>query len=78
MIVESIVTTLGADGIVIGEPAGARESWERLYVASRGLVALRVSVEGTQMHSSLSDVLPSVNASAGASERRSGASMRRR
>jgi acetylornithine deacetylase len=59
-----IAGTIDADAIVIGEPAGTLEGWERLYLGSRGLVALRVSVEGTQMHSSLSDVVPSVNASA--------------
>ena len=59
-----IAGSMEADAIVIGEPAGTRQEWERLYVASRGLVALRVTVEGTQMHSSLSDVVPSVNASA--------------
>ena len=59
-----IAGTIASDAIVIGEPAGTRQDWERLYVASRGLVALRVSVEGTQMHSSLSDVVESVNASA--------------
>lgn len=54
----------GVDAIVIGEPAGIRHEWERLHVGSRGLSAIKVSATGTQMHSSLSDVLPSVNASA--------------
>jgi acetylornithine deacetylase len=51
------------DAIVIGEPAGIRTSWEQLDVVSRGFTALRVMVGGTQMHSSLTDVMPSRNAS---------------
>jgi acetylornithine deacetylase len=51
------------DAIIIGEPAGIRTSWERLDVVSRGFTALRVMVGGTQMHSSLTDDLPSRNAS---------------
>ena len=51
------------DAIIIGEPAGIRTSWEQLDVVSRGFTALRVMVGGTQMHSSLTDVMPSRNAS---------------
>jgi acetylornithine deacetylase/succinyl-diaminopimelate desuccinylase-like protein len=54
---------LQADAILIGEPAGMTSEWERLYVVSRGLTAVKVRVYGTQMHSSISDILPSVNAS---------------
>jgi acetylornithine deacetylase/succinyl-diaminopimelate desuccinylase-like protein len=52
-----------ADAILIGEPAGMTREWEWLYVVSRGLTAVKVRVYGTQMHSSISDILPSVNAS---------------
>jgi acetylornithine deacetylase len=51
------------DAIIIGEPAGIRTNWEQLDVVSRGFTALRVTVGGTQMHSSLTDVMPSRNAS---------------
>jgi acetylornithine deacetylase len=51
------------DAIIIGEPAGIRTSWEYLDVVSRGYTALKVIVGGTQMHSSLTDVMPSRNAS---------------
>jgi acetylornithine deacetylase/succinyl-diaminopimelate desuccinylase-like protein len=51
------------DAIIIGEPAGIRTSWEQLDVVSRGFTALRVMVGGTQMHSSLTDVMPNRNAS---------------
>jgi acetylornithine deacetylase/succinyl-diaminopimelate desuccinylase-like protein len=51
------------DAVVIGEPAGIRSSWERLDIISRGFTALRVMVGGTQMHSSLTDEMPSRNAS---------------
>jgi acetylornithine deacetylase/succinyl-diaminopimelate desuccinylase-like protein len=51
------------DAIIIGEPAGIRTSWERLDIVSRGFTALRVIVGGTQMHSSLTDEMPSRNAS---------------
>jgi acetylornithine deacetylase/succinyl-diaminopimelate desuccinylase-like protein len=51
------------DAVIIGEPAGIRTSWETLDVVSRGFTALKVMVGGTQMHSSLTDVMPSRNAS---------------
>jgi acetylornithine deacetylase/succinyl-diaminopimelate desuccinylase-like protein len=52
-----------ADAIVIGEPAGIARDWEALHLLSRGMANLTVEVRGTQMHSSLADVLPSRNAS---------------
>ena len=51
------------DAIIIGEPSGIRTSWEQLDVVSRGFTAFRVMVGGTQMHSSLTDVMPNRNAS---------------
>jgi acetylornithine deacetylase/succinyl-diaminopimelate desuccinylase-like protein len=51
------------DAIIIGEPSGIRTSWEQLDVVSRGFTALKVMVGGTQMHSSLTDVMPNRNAS---------------
>ena len=52
-----------ADAIVIGEPAGVTRDWESLHLVSRGMANLTVEVRGTQMHSSLADILPSRNAS---------------
>ena len=52
-----------ADVIVIGEPAGVTRDWEALHLMSRGMANLTVEVRGTQMHSSLADILPSRNAS---------------
>ncbi|MDQ6948503.1 MAG: M20 family metallopeptidase [Actinomycetota bacterium] len=54
---------LGADAAIVGEPTGMESPWAYIAVASRGIASFRVSVEGTQMHSSLSDQVPSVNAS---------------
>ncbi len=53
-----------ADAVLVGEPTGIRSGWEYLGVASRGISCFRVRARGTQMHSSLSDRLPVVNASA--------------
>jgi acetylornithine deacetylase/succinyl-diaminopimelate desuccinylase-like protein len=52
-----------ADAVLVGEPTGITSGWEYLAVASRGISCFRVVCRGTQMHSSLSDRLPSVNAS---------------
>jgi acetylornithine deacetylase/succinyl-diaminopimelate desuccinylase-like protein len=51
------------DAALVGEPTGITTGWEYLAVASRGLSCFRLVASGTQMHSSLSDRLPSSNAS---------------
>ena len=52
-----------ADAGVVCEATGMESPWAYVAVASRGIACFRISVEGTQMHSSLSDQVPSVNAS---------------
>jgi acetylornithine deacetylase/succinyl-diaminopimelate desuccinylase-like protein len=52
-----------ADAALVGEPTGLTAPWQFIAVASRGISCFRLRVRGTQMHSSLSDRLPSVNAS---------------
>jgi acetylornithine deacetylase len=54
---------LEADACVIGEPCGIRSEWEAIRLVSRGSAIFTIRVNGTQMHSSLSDQLDSVNAS---------------
>jgi acetylornithine deacetylase/succinyl-diaminopimelate desuccinylase-like protein len=54
---------VAADAVLVGEATGMQTPWAYLAVASRGISCFRVSVKGTQMHSSLSDQVPSVNAS---------------
>jgi len=54
---------MAADAVLVGEPTGMKASWAYVGIANRGIAAFRVSVRGTQMHSSLSDQVPSVNAS---------------
>jgi acetylornithine deacetylase len=53
---------LQADVCVIGEPAGVIEEWESIHLVSRGCALFKIVVLGTQMHSSISDQLPAVNA----------------
>jgi acetylornithine deacetylase len=55
---------LEADACVIGEPSGIARDWDAIRLVSRGSAIFTIRVRGTQMHSSLSDRLPSVNASA--------------
>jgi acetylornithine deacetylase len=51
-----------ADVILLGEPAGLSRDWEAIRVVSRGFSGFKVTVQGTQTHSSISDQVPSVNA----------------
>jgi len=53
---------LSGDVCVIGEPGGVHEEWESIHLVSRGAALFKVVVLGTQMHSSISDQLPRVNA----------------
>jgi acetylornithine deacetylase/succinyl-diaminopimelate desuccinylase-like protein len=53
---------LAGDAAILGEPCGITREWEAIDVVSRGAALFKVRVRGTQMHSSLSDRLPSVNA----------------
>ncbi len=54
--------SVNADRALVGEPCGILESFEILPIASRGQCCFTVKVHGTQMHSSISDVVHSVNA----------------
>lgn len=54
---------LQADAGLVAEPSGIAEPWEFLAVVGRGISCFRCRVSGTQMHSSLADRVPAVNAS---------------
>jgi acetylornithine deacetylase/succinyl-diaminopimelate desuccinylase-like protein len=51
-----------ADAVLIGEPGGIDQGWDRLHLGSRGIANLVIEVLGDQGHSSLSDVRPYVSA----------------
>ncbi len=53
----------GVDACLVGEPSGWERDWQGIHLVSRGVCCFRVRVHGTQMHSSLSDRMESVNAS---------------
>ncbi len=53
---------LDVDGIVLGEPSGVHSDWEAIRVVSRGIACFKVRVFGDQIHSSISDQFPVVNA----------------
>ena len=54
---------VAADAVLVGEPTGLVSPWEYISVVSRGTSCFRIRVRGTQLHSSLTDRLPAVNAS---------------
>jgi succinyl-diaminopimelate desuccinylase len=48
-------TPLAADGVLIGEPGGIEDDFDRLHLVSRGIARMRVVARGSQGHSSLAD-----------------------
>lgn len=56
-----------ADAALIAEPIGISHSWETIPLVSRGISCLNFFVKGTQVHSSICDRIPVVNASLEAS-----------
>lgn len=52
-----------ADFCLVAEPSGIQKEFESLPIWLRNAVLFKIKVYGTQMHSSLSDQIPSVNAS---------------
>jgi succinyl-diaminopimelate desuccinylase len=50
------------DGVVIGEPGGLFEDWDRLHLGSRGICNFDVEIVTTQGHSGLRDVFGLVSA----------------
>jgi acetylornithine deacetylase/succinyl-diaminopimelate desuccinylase-like protein len=53
---------LAADGVVIGEPGGIAEDFDRLHLVSRGIARMRLVARADQGHSSLKDELHARNA----------------
>ena len=51
------------DAMIIGEPGGIHQDWDRLHLLGRGIANFRVRVFGDQGHSSLSATFGLVNAS---------------
>lgn len=58
----SEIGALDSDAIILGEPSGLTGEWDAIRIVSRGISGFCVRVFGTQTHSSISDMLPSVNA----------------
>lgn len=52
-----------ADFCLVGDTSGIHEDFDFLHVCARNTLLFKVKVYGTQMHSSMSDQFPAVNAS---------------
>lgn len=53
---------LAGDAAILGEPCGISREWESIDLVSRGAALFRIGLKGTQTHSSVSDLVPVVNA----------------